>query len=138
MQEANELPSRIKGVATRVEIVRTKTAHVLAIATASKCHLLYIVVSPLSCLFLSNQHKLSISVYFPTLPFFRNDQFCCGGNGRDIQGLCIDRGRSCPSSDDVRNGRRGSNCKKDKDCNGNLECIDKRCDSMDAFAAVVA
>jgi len=67
-----------------------------------------------------------------------NDQFCCGGNGRDIQGLCIDRGRSCPSSDDVRNGRRGSNCKKDKDCNGNLECIDKRCDSMDAFAAVVA
>lgn len=67
-------------------------------------------------------------------------QRCCGANfnGRDNQGVCRSLNKSCPSSDDVRNGRSGSTCKKDKDCNGNLECINKRCDSMDAFAAVVA
>lgn len=70
MQEANELPSRIKGVATRVVIVRTKTAHVLAIATASKCQLLYIVVSPLSCLFIKPTYNflyLSTSLLFLSL-----------------------------------------------------------------------
>ena len=65
-------------------------------------------------------------------------QICCGANinGNDNSGVCSD---SCSSfSDDIRNGRSGSKCKKDGDCNGNLECINKRCDSMDAFAAVVA
>jgi len=59
-------------------------------------------------------------------------QICCGAdiNGNDNSGVCRD---SCSS-----NGRSGSKCKKDRDCNGNLECIDKRCESMDAFAAVVA